>query len=139
MHPGPNVDGRPASVLIVDDERDNRELLDMILTWEGFAIRTAGSGEEALALLAQHPPHVILLDLMMPGMNGYELTAKIKADPRVREIPIIIVSALTGDDSKRRGQDCGAADFLAKPVDRDQLVARLKTLLCETYPDYQEE
>jgi CheY-like chemotaxis protein len=134
----PHIAGLPVSVLVVDDERDNRELLDVILTWEGFAIVTAEGGMEAIGSVAQHLPHLILLDVMMPGMDGYEVTAKLKGDLAARDTPIIIVSALTDDRSRKLATTCGAAGFLAKPVDREELVSQVKHLLRETYPDYRD-
>jgi CheY-like chemotaxis protein len=138
MKPGPNIAGRPVCLLVVDDERDNRELLDVILTWEGFVILTAASGEEAIATVGQLLPHLVLLDVMMPGLNGYQVATRLKSDPATNDIPIMIVSAMTDDASKARGKACGAEDFLAKPVDRDQLVMQVKKLLRGTYPDYRD-
>jgi diguanylate cyclase len=136
MSPGPHIAGRPACLLIVDDERDNRELLDVILTWEGFVVLTAGSGQEALAVVAQHLPHLVLLDVMMPGMDGHQVATILKSDPVTKNTPIIIVSAMTSDKSRSLGESCGADDFIAKPVDRDELVTKVKRLLRESYPDY---
>jgi CheY-like chemotaxis protein len=126
------------SVLVVDDERDNRELLDVILTWEGFSIVTAEGGKEAIGSIALHLPHLILLDVMMPGMDGYEVTAKLKGDLAARNTPIIIVSALTDDRSRTLAATCGAAAFVSKPVDRGELVTQVKKLLRYTYPDYRD-
>jgi CheY-like chemotaxis protein len=137
MNP-PHIAGRPTSLLVVDDERDNRELLDLILTWEGFVIVKADSGEEAIASVAEHLPHLILLDVMMPGMNGYQVAAKIKNDLTAKATPIIIVSAMTDHGSRTLAKNCGAEDFLAKPVERDQLVTQVKQLLRQTYPDYRD-
>jgi len=91
---------RAASVLIVDDEARNRELLRVMLTPEGLDLTTAASGEEALAMVAQHPPDLILLDVMMPGMDGYEVALRIKSDENTKSIPIVMVTAL--DDHKAR-------------------------------------
>jgi signal transduction histidine kinase/DNA-binding response OmpR family regulator len=118
-----------ASVLIVDDEARNRELLRVMLTPEGLDLTTAASGEEALAMVAQHPPDLILLDVMMPGMDGYEVALRIKSDEHTKSIPIIMVTAL--DDHKARvlGLGAGAEDFLTKPLDRAELQVRVRNLL----------
>jgi diguanylate cyclase len=129
----PTIAGRPASVLIVDDERDNRELLGVILTWEGFVCLTAASGKEALATVARKAPQLILLDVMMPGMNGYDVTATLKGDRSTKHIPIMLVTAMTDFNAKERGLDSGAEEFLPKPIDRDVLVLQLHLLLRKTY------
>ena len=129
----PTIAGRPASVLIVDDERDNRELLGVILAWEGFVCLTAASGKEALATVARQAPQLILLDVMMPGMNGYDVTATLKGDPSTKHIPIMLVTAMTDFNAKERGLDSGAEEFLPKPIDRDVLVLQLHRLLRKTY------
>jgi diguanylate cyclase len=138
VNPGPSIAGRPACLLIVDDERDNRELLNVILNWEGFVVLSAGSGQEALATVARQLPHLILLDVMMPDVDGYKVAVTIKSDPATKDIPIILVTAMTDENSRRLGKECGAEDFVAKPVDRDQLVMRIKKLLRDSYRDYRD-
>src|SRR4029450_9396463 len=100
MDPRPDIADPPPRILIVDDERHNRTLLEVMLTPEGFVLQAAASGEEALAIVAQHAPDLVLLDVMMPAMDGYEVTARIKADSATRNIPIIMVTAL--DDGPAR-------------------------------------
>jgi len=129
MSASPYIADCPARILIVDDESDNRELLAVILTWEGFVVVTAASGEEALATVAQQAPDLILLDVMMPGMNGYEVVAKIKGDVATKNIPVLMVSAVTDRNARMRGLSAGAEDFLAKPVERAELVRRVRNLL----------
>ncbi len=129
MNARPQIGDSPARILVVDDERDNRELLEVILGWEGFVILMAASGEEALAIVAEQPLDLILLDVMMPGMNGYELAAKIKGGPATKSIPILIITALADRDARIRALSAGADDFLAKPLDRAELVARVRNLL----------
>jgi DNA-binding response OmpR family regulator len=126
-----------ARILVVDDEHDNRELLGVILAWEGFLVVTAAGGAEALATVAQQPPDLILLDIMMPGMNGYEVVAKIKGNLATKNIPVMMVSALTDRNAMMLGLSAGADDFLAKPLDRVELVLRMRSLLRKTYADYQ--
>jgi CheY-like chemotaxis protein len=135
----PSIDGRPACLLIVDDNRENRELLAVVLTWEGFVCVAAASGEEALATAAREPPDLILLDAMMPGMDGYEVTARLKGDSATKNIPIIMVTAIADYNAKERARSAGAEDFLAKPINRDVLVPRLHRLLRETYADYHDK
>ena len=129
MIPTPEATGYQARILIVDDERPNRQLLEVMLKPEGFHLLTATNGEEALAAVAQHPPDLILLDVMMPGMNGYQVAAKIKANPDTRNIPVIMLTALDDRNSRMHGLNVGAEDFLTKPVDRVELCTRVRNLL----------
>jgi len=127
----------PARVLIVDDERANRQLLEVMLGPEGFTLLSAASGEEALAMVASQPPDLILLDIMMPGMDGYEVVSRLKADPGTRNVPVIMVSALDDRPARMIGLQAGAEDFLTKPVDRAELCARVRNLLrLKAYADY---
>jgi two-component system, sensor histidine kinase and response regulator len=116
-------------VLIVDDERHNRQLLEVMLTPEGYLLLTAASGEEALALVAQQPPDLILLDVMMPGMDGYQLAGAIKRNPATKNIPVIMITALNDRHARMLGLSAGAEDFLTKPVDRIELCVRVRNLL----------
>jgi signal transduction histidine kinase/DNA-binding response OmpR family regulator len=119
----------PACVLIVDDERHNRELLEIMLKPEGFVLLSAANGEEALALIARQPPDLILLDVMMPGMSGYDVAGKIKSDPATKNIPVIMLTALDDRNARMLGLNAGAEDFLTKPVDRPELSVRVRNLL----------
>src|SRR5450759_2062399 len=119
----------PACVLIVDDERHNRELLEVMLKPKGFLLLSASSGEEALALVARQPPDLILLDVMMPGMNGYDLAATLKSDSTTKNIPIVMLTALDDRNARMLGLSAGAEDFLTKPVDRAELSVRVRNLL----------
>jgi signal transduction histidine kinase/DNA-binding response OmpR family regulator len=119
----------PACVLIVDDERHNRELLEVMLKPEGFVLLSAANGEEALALIARQPPDLILLDVMMPGMSGYDVAGKIKSDPATKNIPVIMLTALDDRNARMLGLNAGAEDFLTKPVDRPELSVRVRNLL----------
>jgi CheY-like chemotaxis protein len=118
-----------ACILVVDDEPDNRELLEIILASEGFRVVAAASGAEALAIVAREAPDLIVLDVMMPNMTGYEVTAKLKGDPATRNIPILIFSAVSDPDARRLGLSAGADDYLAKPVEYADLVKRVRKLL----------
>jgi CheY-like chemotaxis protein len=127
--PSLDIAEQPARILIVDDEPDNREVLELILAREGFVIRNAASGEEALASVAQQAPDLILLDIMMPAMTGYQVMAKLRGNPATKNIPVIMVSALSDRNSRALALSAGAEDFLAKPVDRAELCARVRKLL----------
>ena len=129
MNPSPDGTAEPARILIVDDERNNRELLEVMLSQEGFLLMTAASGEEALAMVAQQPPDLILLDIMMPGLDGYEVAAAIKANVATRSIAVIMVTALDDRNARMRGTRAGADDFFTKPVDRVELCVRMRDLL----------
>jgi len=119
----------PARILIVDDERRNRELLKVMLEPEGFLLDTAESGDEALAMVALQSPDLILLDVMMPGMDGYQVVGKIKSNPDMKNIPVIMLTALDDRNAKMLGLNAGAEDFLSKPVDRAELSVRVRNLL----------
>jgi CheY-like chemotaxis protein len=121
-----------ARVLIVDDERANRQLLEIMLEPEGYEVATATSGDEALAMVARQAPDLIVLDVMMPGMNGYMVTARLKADPVTRAIPVLVLSSLDDRSSRAHGLGAGADGFLAKPVDRRELCDLVRTMLRTT-------
>ena len=119
----------PAVILIVDDENANRRLLQVLLRPKGYVTRTATGGREALASIAADPPDLILLDAMMPGLDGRAVTSAVKADPATRNIPIIMVTAQTDHQARLAALDAGAEDFLTKPVDRAELWLRVRNLL----------
>ncbi len=119
----------PASILIVDDEIQNRKLLQTMLRPEGYVTHSVASGEDALAFIANEPPDLILLDIMMPGLNGYEVAGILKASPATSRIPIIMVTALVERDARLAGLDAGAEEFVTKPVDRAELWLRVRNLL----------
>jgi signal transduction histidine kinase len=128
--------GAPARILIVDDERRNSELLRVMLAPEGYLLQTAGSGEMALTMVDQEAPDLILLDVMMPGMDGYQVVGKIKANPATNNIPVIMLTALDDRNSRMLGLSAGAEDFLTKPIDRAELCVRVRNLLrLKTYGD----
>ena len=129
MNPKPRRPNHAARILIVDDERQNRQLLEVMLAPEGYLLQTAARGEEALAMVAQRPPDLILLDVMMPGMNGYEVAGTIKGNLATKHIPVIMVTALDDGNARLLGLAAGAEDVLTKPVDRIKLCLRVKNLL----------
>src|SRR5512134_1938129 len=114
-----------STILIVDDEYSGRETLESILEGEGYNLVMAENGPQAIAKAKSIFPDVILLDVMMPGMTGFEVCERIRNDPQVAEIPIIILTALDDRDSLLRGLKAGADDFISKPFDRFELRARL--------------
>lgn len=117
-----------ARVLVVDDILANVKLLEARLSAEYFEVLTAYSGREALDLLARERVDVVLLDVMMPGMDGFEVCRRIKAMPHLAHVPVIMVTALDQPSDKVQGLDAGADDFLTKPVDDIALITRVKNL-----------
>lgn len=116
-------------VLIVDDEEKNLKLMAAILMNYGYGYETAKNGIEALEKTKTFSPDLIFLDVMMPEMNGYETCKKLKQDQSTKHIPIVMVTALTDRDSRIKGLEAGANDFLTKPVDATELMVRAKNLL----------
>jgi len=130
---------RPPRILIVDDERRNRQLLEVMLAPEGYRFLTAGNGAEALAVVEQHRPDVILLDVMMPETDGYGVAATIKGNLATKNIPIIMITALDSRAARIQALSIGAEDFLTKPVDRAELCMRVRNLSrLKAYGDYHE-
>lgn len=119
----------PAKVLIVEDEEHNRRLLDVFVRADGFVPVLAPNGEAALRMAATRAPALVLLDLMMPDMDGFEVIRRLKENPATRGIPVIIVSALDDVASRQRLVACGAEEFICKPVDRWELSMRMRRLL----------
>ena len=118
----------PASrILIVDDEPANRRVLAQAL--DAFETRGAASGEDALALVAADAPDLVLLDVMMPGINGFEVCRRLKEDDATRFIPVIMMTGLGNVEDRIRGIEAGADDYLTKPIDHRQLMARIRTAL----------
>lgn len=113
-------------ILVVDDEDDNRALLRKVLTIAGFEISEAGSGEEALRLMRDWGPEAVLLDLMMPGMGGYDVLRVKSRQVDIATIPVLVLSALIDIPAKVEGLELGAIDYLSKPFDRLELLARVK-------------
>jgi len=103
------------TVLIVDDTPANIEILSSILGAE-YEILFATSGREALALVATQSPDLILLDIMMPDMDGYEICKRLKANPQTQNVPVIFITALSGEADEARGLDVGAIDYISKPI-----------------------
>jgi diguanylate cyclase (GGDEF)-like protein len=118
-----------ARILIVDDHEDNVELLKARLEARGYRTETATNGQQALDQVAASPPDLILLDVMMPEVDGIEVARRIKANPRLPFIPIIMQTALDATESKVEGLDAGADDYITKPINFAELEARVNSLL----------
>jgi len=123
------VDLSASKVLVVDDNAQNLELLVAYLDSLECKVVTAASGLEALDEIGRDCPDLILLDIMMPQMSGYELCRKLKSDPNTRETPVIMVTALTELGDIRLGVESGTDDFITKPVNRLELITRVRSLL----------
>jgi putative two-component system response regulator len=116
-------------ILVVDDNPQARELIRASLVGDGYTVTMAEGGEEALAKVAQEVPEVILLDISMPGLNGYEVCARLKGNETTRLIPIVFLTSLSDFEDKLRGIEVGGDDFLTKPFRKVELLARVKSLL----------
>jgi PAS domain S-box-containing protein len=123
----PFAPGR-SRVLIVDDDALSRQLLRVLLDGENYDVYVAENGNEALALAALHQPDVVLLDVMMPGQNGYEVCRQLRADRTLRQLHILLLTSLQTRESRLIGLDAGADDFLSKPPDLIELRTRLRTI-----------
>ncbi|MEO5614350.1 MAG: phosphate regulon transcriptional regulator PhoB [Cypionkella sp.] len=122
------------SVLLVEDEPAQRAVLSYNLEAEGFEVRTADNGEDALALITEEAPDLILLDWMMPHVSGIEVCRRLKARPETRGIPIIMLSARSEEVDKVRGLETGADDYVIKPYSVVELMARLRAQLRRVRP-----
>jgi putative two-component system response regulator len=118
-----------ARVLVVDDTRENRTLLERLLTGHGYVVQTADDGMSALSSIAQAPPDIILLDVQMPGLDGFEVCRRVKADPATRLTPVVLITGLTDRKSRIEGIEAGADEFVNKPFDPEELKARIRSLV----------
>jgi DNA-binding response OmpR family regulator len=125
-----DIESRPSgNILIVDDTPANLRLLSGMLAEQGYRVRLAPSGKLALMNAQAKSPDLILLDIKMPGMNGYEVCEQLKADPRTRDIPVIFLSALDQTEDKVKAFAHGGVDYVTKPFQFDEVLARVETHL----------
>jgi putative two-component system response regulator len=116
-------------ILVVDDARENRMLLERLLTAQGYLVQTAVDGMAALVAVATTTPDVVLLDVQMPGLDGFEVCRRVKADPATRLTPVVLITGLSDRESRIAGMDAGADDFVHKPFDAEELKARIRSLV----------
>jgi len=127
-------------ILIVDDDESIRDVLEHLLRREGFELATAKDGEEALAVFEQFHPDMVLLDVVMPKRNGFEVCRLLKHRPESRLVPVVLITGLSQTEDRVRGLECGADDLLIKPFDRTELLARVRSLLnMKAYTDELEQ
>ena len=116
-----------ASVLVVDDTIENLRLLSELLGEQGYEVRAVTNGRQALQAVEHDPPDLILLDINMPEMNGYEVCRRLKAQERSKDVPVIFLTALTDTADKVRAFDAGGVDYVTKPFQFEEVLARVKT------------
>jgi len=122
-------DNKISRILVVDDNEQNLELLVAYLETIECELETATDGADAIEKVENNPPDLILLDVMMPRMSGFECCRKLKSTPKMRDIPILMVTALNAMEDIEQAVECGTDDFISKPVNRLELVTRVKNLL----------
>ena len=120
-----------AKILIAEDERDIRDLITFTLGFAGYEVVSAANGEEAVNLARQEIPDLVLMDVRMPRMTGYEACAAMKADPKLKDIPVVFLSAKGQDAEIQTGLQAGAVDYLLKPFAPDQLTERVQAVLAQ--------
>ncbi|HLT28828.1 MAG TPA: response regulator [Myxococcaceae bacterium] len=116
-------------ITLVDDDRESREFLSLALSMEGFAVHTAANGLRLIALLKINRPDVILLDVNMSWIDGFELCRAVKRNEEFGDIPVIFITGRTSPEDRRRGLEVGAVGYFTKPVDTGALVAEIRSLL----------
>jgi DNA-binding response OmpR family regulator len=120
---------RPARILVVEDDPVILRLLEVNLGLEGFEVETAARGEEALEMAKKAPPALILLDVMMPGLSGWEVARKLKDESSTAEVPVILLSARAQEEDRRRGQELGVEAYVTKPFDPSELAEMIRRMV----------
>lgn len=116
-------------ILIAEDERDIRDLITFTLQYAGYEVLAVSNGEEAVKMAQQETPDLVLMDVRMPRMTGYEACAAMKADPKLKDVPVIFLSAKGQDAEIQTGLQSGAEEYLLKPFAPDQLIKRIQTIM----------
>jgi DNA-binding response OmpR family regulator len=124
-----SLDGPLPRIVVADDEPDVRELIAYRLGRSGYEVVEAHDGEEALRMALAEPPDLVVLDVMMPKLDGYELTRRLRAEEATRRVPVILLTARAQEDDVSQGFAAGADDYLKKPFNPDELVARVRAVL----------
>ena len=123
------ADQHPPCILVVDDTADNAKLLVDLLERQGYQVSSSASGPEALAALSREPCDLVLLDVVMPEMDGYEVCRRIRQHTRFATLPVVMVTALDAKEERVKGLEAGADDFLSRPINHPELLARVRSLL----------
>ncbi|MDD5439515.1 MAG: response regulator [Candidatus Omnitrophica bacterium] len=116
-------------ILIVDDSQDMRAILSMRLTINGYGVIMAEDGQEALYKVKEESPHLVILDLMLPKIDGYEVCRMLKFDDKLKNIPVIVLSALDQQDEREKAVGCGADAYFIKPFDLELLLTKIRSLI----------
>jgi two-component system cell cycle response regulator len=122
----------PPLILVVDDDWMSRELLQAHL--DGYEVMMANNGEKALQMAALRPPDLVIVDVRMPGISGYEFCARLRADEAINHVPVLMLSALEGDEPRRRALEAGANDLMNKPFDSVVLIERVRGFVSPKSP-----
>lgn len=125
----PNKVNRKARILVADDDWMNREVLEAHLTGAGYDVAVVHSGEKALAAVQEQPPDLVLLDVRMQGMSGYDVCQQMKSEPMTRRVCVMMVTALNRDEDMQQAIEAGADDFISKPISSLVLLTRVRNLL----------
>ncbi len=124
-----SINDRPLSVLVVEDSRSQSEQLRLMLEKQGYTVRTAIDGREALESIRNEPPSLVLSDILMPGMDGYELCAAIRADGEMRDLPVVLLTSLSSPRDILHALECDADNFITKPFSEQYLLSRMESIL----------